>query len=103
MTQALAGTPDEWYGVPAGIHQIGQDYYLTGTENLPRTLAQPWPQCHLPANYNPYTLTYSQLTVDGVYCIINAPKPPPTPAPSPSPSPGGIPCIGPPGQCKPNG
>src|SRR4029077_15628424 len=48
-----------------------------GTESLPPTLAQPWPQCKLPANYNPYTLTYSQITVNGVYCIINPPPPPP--------------------------
>jgi len=105
MVQALAGTPDEWYNtVPTGIHQIGQDYYLTGTENLPRTLAQPWPQCKLPGNYNPYTLTYSQITVDGIYCIINAPKPPPAPAATASPSPS--PLICPPGQpekCKPPG
>ena len=103
MTQALAGKPDEWYGtVPAGIHQVGQNYFLTGTENLPKTLAQPWPQCKLPANYSPYSLSYSQITVDGVYCVINAPKPPPAPAPSPSPAP--EPTICPPGQpdkCKP--
>ena len=106
MTQALAGKPDEWYGaVPAGIDQIGQNYFLTGTENLPKTLAQPWPQCKLPANYSPYSLSYSQITVDGVYCVINAPKPPPAPTPSPAPSPTpdclpGLPL--PPGQCKPH-
>jgi hypothetical protein len=100
--QALAGTPDEWYPVPAGVHQIGQDYYLPGTETLPKTLAQPWPQCKLPDHYNPYTLTYAQITVDGVYCIINKPAPPPAPAPTPSPSPTPI-CIGAPGQCKPGG
>jgi membrane peptidoglycan carboxypeptidase len=105
MMQALAGTPDEWYGtVPAGIHQIGSDYYLAGTENLPKTLAQPWPQCKLPDHYNPYTLTYAQLTVDGVYCIINKPAPPPAPpAPSPNPSPSPTPCAGPPDKCKPGG
>jgi membrane peptidoglycan carboxypeptidase len=104
MTQALAGTPDEWYPVPAGVHQIGQDYYLPGTETLPKTLAQPWPQCKLPDHYNPYTLTYAQITVDGVYCIINKPAPPPAPAPTASPSPS--PLICPPGQpdkCKPPG
>ena len=103
MTQALAGKPDEWFStVPAGIHQVGQNYFLTGTENLPKTLAQPWPQCKLPANYSPYSLSYSQITVDGVYCVINAPKPPPAPAPSPTPAP--EPTICPPGQpdkCKP--
>jgi len=103
MTQALAGTPDEWYPVPAGLHQVGQDFFLPGTENLPKTLAQPWPQCKLPANYNPYTLTYSQITVDGVYCIVNPPKPPPAPAPTPTPSPTCQPPVFPPGQCKPQG
>jgi membrane peptidoglycan carboxypeptidase len=87
MTQALAGTPNEWYPVPAGIHAVGGNYFLPGTESLPPTLAQPWPQCKLPAHYNPYLLTYAQITVDGVYCIINPPKPPPAPAPTPSPTP----------------
>jgi len=103
MTQALGGTPDEWYPVPAGLHQIGQDFFLPGTENLPKTLAQPWPQCKLPANYNPYSLTYSQITVDGVYCIINPPPPPPAPEPTPTPSPTPCPPFSPPGQCKPTG
>src|SRR6202022_4773508 len=44
MQQALASTPNEWHPVPAGLHQIGQDFFLPGTENLPKTLAQPWPQ-----------------------------------------------------------
>jgi hypothetical protein len=90
MTLALAGTPDEWYKVPTGIHQVGENYFLPGTESLPATLAQPWPQCKLPDHYNPYTLTYSQLTVDGVSCVLNAPKPatpPPAPSASPTPSP----------------
>jgi len=103
MLQALASTPDEWYPVPAGLHQVGQDFYLPGTENLPQTLAKPWPQCKLPENYNHYTLTYAQLTVDGVYCIINPPPPPPTPSPTPSPSPTPCPPSLPPGQCKPSG
>jgi membrane peptidoglycan carboxypeptidase len=104
MTQALASTPDEWYPMPAGLIAAGGNYFLPGTQNLPPTLGQPWPQCKLPANYNPYTLTYSQITVDGVYCILNAPKPatpPPTPAPSPTPivcPPGTQPNPG--GQCK---
>jgi membrane peptidoglycan carboxypeptidase len=99
MVQALAGKPNEWYPVPAGIHPVGGNYFLPGTESLPPTLSQPWPQCKLPANYNPYTLTYSQITVNGVYCIINAPKPKPTPAPSPSPSPSCPPDQ--PDKCKP--
>ncbi len=98
MLQALASTPDQWYSPPAGIHQVGDNYFLPGTESLPPTLAQPWPVCHLPANFNPYTLTSAQTVVDGVPCIMNAPKPPPappaavaspaaTPAPTPSPPP----------------
>jgi membrane peptidoglycan carboxypeptidase len=103
MTQALASTPDEWYPVPAGIHAVGGNYFLPGTESLPQTLAQPWPQCKLPGNYNPYTLSAAQTIVDGVPCIINAPKPAPTPTPSltpcvvPSGAPPGTPCK-PPGQ-----
>ncbi|HET9849625.1 MAG TPA: transglycosylase domain-containing protein [Candidatus Dormibacteraeota bacterium] len=103
MTQALAGKPDEWYQVPAGIHPVGENYFLPGTENLPPTLAQPWPVCKLPANYSPYTLTYAQTVVDGVLCVINAPKPPPAPpapAPTPAPTPSCVPNPG--GQCKPN-
>jgi membrane peptidoglycan carboxypeptidase len=103
MMQALAATPDEWYPVPAGLHQVGQDFYLPGTENLPKTLAQPWPQCKLPPNYNPYTLTYAQITVDGVYCIVNPPPPPPPPPPTPTPSSTPCPPFSPPGQCRPPG
>ena len=104
MVQALAGKPDEWYPVPAGVTASGGNYFLNGTQSLPPILAQPWPQCKLPANYNPYTLTYAQLIVDGVRCIVNAPKPPPAPvAPSPAPTPSPSCAPGaPPGQCKPN-
>src|ERR1700682_2930039 len=87
MMQALGGKPDERYPLPASVHAVGANYFLPGTESLPGTLAQPWPQCKLPANYNPYTLTYSQIPVNGVYCIINPPPPPPAPPPTPSPSP----------------
>src|SRR5437870_7279567 len=101
MTQPLAGKPDGPYSVPASIHAVGGNYFLPGTEILPPTLAQPWPQCKLPANYNPYTLSAAQTTVDGVYCIINPPPPPPAPAATPSPSP----CSPLPGpdKCKPTG
>ena len=106
MMQALAGTPDEWFQVPAGIHPVGENYFLPGTENLPPTLAQPWPVCKLPANYSPYTLTAAQTIVDGVPCVLNAPKPAaPPPAASPTPTPAPTPCpnpILPPGQCKPH-
>jgi len=108
MVQALAGKPDEWYAVPSGVHQVGDNFYLPGTENVAPILAQPWPVCHLPANFNPYSLSYAQTVVDGVPCVINAPKPPPAPAaPSPSPSPAAQPTCPPPsvpnpgGQCKP--
>ena len=106
MVQALAGVPDQWYPVPPGIHQVGENYFLPGTENVAPILAQPWPVCKLPANFNPYSLSYAQTIVDGVPCIINAPKPPPapaTPAPSPAASPSATPCTGPPPQCKPPG
>jgi membrane peptidoglycan carboxypeptidase len=85
MTQALASTPDEWYATPAGVIPSGGNYFLPGTQSLPAILAQPWPQCKLPGNYNPYSLTYSQLTVDGVLCVVNAPKPA-TPPPAASPA-----------------
>ena len=90
MQLALAHTPDQWYPVPAGVIQSGGNYFLPGTQNLPATLAQPWPVCKLPANYNPYLLTYADLTVNGLPCILNntKPKPKPAPTPSPSPSPG---------------
>jgi membrane peptidoglycan carboxypeptidase len=100
MMQALAGKPDEWYPVPAGVTPSGGNYFLNGTQSLPPTLAQPWPQCKLPANYNPYTLTYAQLIVDGVRCIVNAPKPAPTPSLTPCVVPSGAPPGTP---CKPPG
>jgi membrane peptidoglycan carboxypeptidase len=105
MTQALAGRPDEWYQPPAELTGYGGNYFLPGTQSLPNTLAQPWPRCKLPGNYNHYSLTYAQITVDGVPCVVNASKPPPAPNPSPSPSPSPTPtCVPfPPGQCKPQG
>ena len=43
----------------------------------------------------------SQITVDGVYCIVNPPKPPPAPpAPAPTPSPTVCPPLDP--LCKPH-
>jgi len=92
MLQALAGTPNEWYALPAGVDASGGNYFLPGTEGLPPTLSQPWPQCTLPPNYNPYTLTPGQTLVNGVPCIIT----PPSPSPSPSPSPTATPCPTPP-------
>ncbi|TME48209.1 MAG: penicillin-binding protein [Chloroflexi bacterium] len=107
MTQALGSTADQWYSQPAGLIASGGNYFLPGTQSLPPTLGQPWPQCKLPAHYNPYSLTYAQITVDGVCCVLNAPKPaaPPaaaSPAPTPAPSPTSCPNgILPNGQCKP--
>jgi membrane peptidoglycan carboxypeptidase len=69
MLQALASTPDQWYAMPAGVHQVGGNYYLPGTENLRPVLAQPWPACPF-GRYNPYDLTYAQLLVGGVPCVL---------------------------------
>jgi membrane peptidoglycan carboxypeptidase len=94
MQLALAHTRDQWYSPPAGVIASGGNYFLAGTQFLPATLGQPWPVCKLPANYNPYLLTYAETTVNGLPCILNntaKPKPPPTPSPSPSPSPGASP------------
>jgi membrane peptidoglycan carboxypeptidase len=71
MVQALAQKPDEWYARPAGVDQIGQNYYLPGTQYLPATLAGPWPTCRFTAaSFNPYTATDAQLTVNGLPCVL---------------------------------
>src|SRR5438094_545522 len=69
MTQALASQPDQWYGVPAGVDQVGQNYFLPGTESLPATLAGSWPVCRF-RSFNPYTVTDAQLTVNGLPCVL---------------------------------
>jgi membrane peptidoglycan carboxypeptidase len=69
MMQALSQRPDEWYATPAGLDQLGSNYFLPGTESLPATLAQRWPTCRF-RNYNPYTLTDAQLVVNGLPCIL---------------------------------
>jgi membrane peptidoglycan carboxypeptidase len=69
MTQALASQPDQWYAVPAGVNQIGQNYFLPGTQSLPSTLAGPWPVCRF-RSFNPYTVTDAQLTVNGLPCVL---------------------------------
>src|SRR3989440_6657662 len=69
MTQALAQHPDEWFLKPAGVDQVGQNYYLPGTESLPSTLAGPWPVCRF-GSYDPRTVTDAQLTVNGLPCVI---------------------------------
>ncbi|MEO6795451.1 MAG: PBP1A family penicillin-binding protein [Candidatus Dormibacter sp.] len=70
MLQALAQKPDEWYPVPAGVDQVGGNYFLPGTENVPPVLAQAWPTCRF-TSFNPYTVTDAQLTVNGVPCVLN--------------------------------
>ncbi len=68
MQQALAGTPDQWYAKPAGVHQIGGNYFLPGTENV-RSTVLGWPTCGF-RSYNPYNLTYADTLVDGVPCVL---------------------------------
>src|SRR6202043_2692099 len=68
MQQALAATPDQWYAKPAGVHQIGQNYFLPGTENV-RSQVLPGPPCRF-GSYNPYNLTYADTLVDGVPCVL---------------------------------
>jgi 1A family penicillin-binding protein len=68
MQQALAGTPDQWYAKPAGVHQIGDNYFLPGTENV-RSLVLGWPTCRF-GSYNPHNLTYADTLVDGVPCVL---------------------------------
>jgi hypothetical protein len=69
MTQALAAQPDQWYAVPAGVAQIGQNYYLPGTQSLPAILGGSWPVCRF-SSFNPYTVTDAQLTVNGLPCVL---------------------------------
>jgi membrane peptidoglycan carboxypeptidase len=74
MMQALAQQPDEWYAMPDGLTQIGENYFLPGTESLPSTLAGPWPTCPF-QSFDPRTLTDAQLTVNGVPCILYSAPP----------------------------
>ena len=69
MTQALAQHADEWFTMPVGVDQVGQNYYLPGTEYLPSTLAGPWPVCRF-RSFDPRTVTDAQLTVNGLPCVI---------------------------------
>jgi membrane peptidoglycan carboxypeptidase len=68
MQQALAGTPDQWYAKPAGVNQIGDNYFLPGTENV-RSSVLWWPTCGF-WSYNPYNLSYADTLVDGVPCSL---------------------------------
>ena len=78
MQQALAGTPDQWYTMPAGLHQIGDNYFLPGTENV-RSQVLGWPVCRF-GRYNPYGLSWADTLIGGVPCVLGgsgsvAPKP----------------------------
>src|SRR2546425_7512798 len=73
MQQALAGTPDQWDAKPAGVHQVGDNYFLPGTENV-RTLVLGWPTCRF-GSYNPYGLSYNDILVDGVPCTLGGGRP----------------------------
>jgi membrane peptidoglycan carboxypeptidase len=70
MVQALAGRPDEWYSMPGGVDQVGQNYFLPGTESLPPTLAASWPTCRF-RSFDPYTVTDAMLTVNGLPCVLS--------------------------------
>jgi membrane peptidoglycan carboxypeptidase len=69
MQLALAAHPDEWYVKPAGVDQVGGNYFLPGTENLRTMLSQAWPACRF-GRYDPYALTYADLLVNGVVCVL---------------------------------
>ena len=73
MMQAFAGQPDAWFAQPGGLTQIGQNYYLPGTERLAPILAGPWPVCRF-GSFNPYTVTQAQLTVNGLPCVLYSPS-----------------------------
>jgi membrane peptidoglycan carboxypeptidase len=68
MQQALATTPDQWYAKPDGVHQIGDNYFLPGTEYV-RSTVLGWPTCGF-WSYNPYNLSYADTLVDGVPCVL---------------------------------
>jgi hypothetical protein len=56
--------------VPAGVDQVGQNYYLPGTESLPSTLAASWPTCRF-RSFDPRTATDAMLTVNGLPCVLS--------------------------------
>ena len=72
MKTALQGQPDQWYPMPDGVDAVGGNYFLPGTENLPPTLAGPWPTCRF-SNYDPNQLTWNDVLVDGVPCTLASP------------------------------
>jgi membrane peptidoglycan carboxypeptidase len=77
MLNALKGVPDRWYDTPSGITRSGDNVFISGTESLAPTLAQKWPVCKF-KTYNPYTVSASDLTVDGVPCVLPQPDKKPT-------------------------
>ena len=88
MQQALAGTPDQWYTMPAGLNKVGDNYFLPGTENV-RSQVLGWPVCRF-GRYNPYGLSWADTLIGGVPCVLGgsgavAPKPTPKPAPTAPP------------------
>jgi membrane peptidoglycan carboxypeptidase len=76
MSAALHGVPNQWFSMPDGVDQVGGDYFLPGTEQLPPVLAQPWPSCRF-SRYNPNQLTWNSIMVAGVPCtlLVTAPNP----------------------------
>ena len=64
MTTALQAVPNEWYPTPSGLDQIGNNYFLPGTENLRSALAAPWPVCPFPSS-----------SVGGVEILFPVPEP----------------------------
>jgi 1A family penicillin-binding protein len=84
MLQALKGTPDQWYVKPAGVNQVGANYFLPGTENV-RSTVLGWPTCRF-ASYNPYSLSWASILVDGVPCVLGGGGPA-RPAPVVKPKP----------------
>jgi 1A family penicillin-binding protein len=73
MQQALAGTPDQWYTMPAGLHQVGDNYFLPGTENV-RSQVLGWPVCRF-GRYNAYGLSWADTLIDGVPCVLGGSRP----------------------------
>ena len=72
MKTALQAVPNEWYPMPSGLDQIGNNYFLPGTESLRAALAAPWPVCPF-QRYDPTTLTWNDILVNGVPCTLGTP------------------------------
>jgi hypothetical protein len=72
MQQALTGTPDQWYTMPAGL-QGGRQLFPA---RAPRTSAAGlgWPVCHF-GRYNAYGLSWADTLIDGVPCVLGGSRP----------------------------